>query len=364
MALRRLCVIVLILISTVSFARTPARPALPEAPAECQINAVPDPLLDTVALRKVLNEEVCLQEARNLHAKYFPNPGPSVTRTIAGLHLHGDAEVLRLGTSILGTLPLPSALARAQHCPDMICTLTMIFGSEEGALRALVIAKREGIVPTISQRVFNLLKQDFASVSAFTGAEGVIWTTSELRVMEHAFRALPPSMRRMPRMQTIARVPAGTSMGARWMKDGNDFTVAVAQPLAAEWGSRTLLHELSHHLQGISISSGPKWTRFKELSGWERDPDWERKAQQNTPLGLAFRQSFGWNARKTDACFPSEYAKKNVWEDYADSATEYLMGTPDFAFKCPSKFRYFRDHVFPGFVVKPPVMDCNSDDAN
>jgi hypothetical protein len=310
-------------------------------------------------------EPLCLDEASRLFDAQFRGPSKTnATREIAGLWLVGRPDVLEAAARIFGPMPSRAAVERARGCADPICAVARAYGSEEAALRALAMVKRDGYALSISQHLIARHREDYKDATEFASAPETLFTPAEIRRIEKTIAALPAQMRRMPRLATFVRLPPGLSIYARWVSETDSpprrYAVAFAQPTESDAQSGKIFHELAHHLQGIGMDSGQKWARFKALSGWVQDPRLLEGPFASDEDRERIVWSQGWTATRGDACFGSDYAKRNAWEDFAESAMLYLTGDPAFPAKCREKYEFMRGVVFPGYSPRPFDMSCGT----
>lgn len=320
------------------------------------------------------NDRVLLQEAKEAYKKLFPARPQLTTAKFADTNYshitfcsasdeashmkgffgkHADETWLK---TIAEKCVIPQ-----KHCVDTVCSLEKAFDSEEAALRALVIAKRNGVH-------FNLDKTKVGKVRDSIGAlyTPADWTTSDIRTIDQALEKLPPNMQKVKSLKTLTKLPrefnaegfskisekAGDVSGVAEYEKGalylgphafQDFTVLRA----------TLTHEYAHFydFQNL-VTTEDAFCRnhgFAELSGWKNTA---AEGEEEKWVHAPNAKFVGTSEFKTTRT----YAEETIYEDFAESFHAYINMPRVLKRDAPEKYRYMKEKVFEGYEYAEP---CN-----
>ncbi len=250
---------------------------------------------------------------------------PEETHTVGGKRLIGLKSEALLLEKMLGATPPRTFNNLPGTCNTIHCALTMIFGSRESALRALVIGHRDGYVISVDQEWRDKHAEDY------------IWKEDDLRQTELGMRMMPDQMRKLKSLQTISRWPPGIKPAGDEGSDELPAAYASGRRKLIRlfegtfspgpgWARATVIHEIAHHLdftcQHDHNETFHERTGFASLSGW-------RTEKIRKPGKTGELEEVDETKHHENANFPTDYASSEPWEDWAE-AVSYAITAPDY----------------------------------
>jgi hypothetical protein len=240
---------------------------------------------------------------------------PQITRTIRGRVVRGTAAELDLVTMIVrdrmadrlfpwlkGEVPAEWSTEN-RACLEVMCALKTVYRDEEIALRSLTIGLRDGYAFRVA-KVGAKSKASDPEEQDSTREKG--WDVESLREIDRALKQLPPAFK--SKRQKLSGVSLSDELEcvAKALSEG-EIQALTGSGLSGE----TFVHEMAHL---YDFARGrPKG--FTQLDGGVR---------------------------------VSEYAKKDAYEDFAESVSHYFADPSALAERAPQKYRAIRDQVFGG----------------
>lgn len=295
-----------------------------------------------------------LLEARRLYDETFPETEVS-NHSLVGISLTGTKTESAFAKRLLGLKPPLSWETKAAKCRTIRCALAAIYGNEEAALRAMVIARRHGYAVTVSQHE-NVVGPD------------AIFSIEQVREIQNLLEILPASFSGLSHLQQIVAISPETRqfIRERWKKEGKDdvafgglmdsaaktLTIPLLDSNKSMFGFRFVLaHEMGHAYDASRASSS--YTSFRDDSGFSALSQW--KAVSNVGKVTYHKDA--------NAQFCREYSTTDPGEDFADSVSCYVavsvidrkLGTRVFKDVAPQKYQWMKEHVFEGREFTPYV---------
>lgn len=253
------------------------------------------------------------------------------SRQIHGVLLEGTQEELDAAQAILSENP-PSKWASV-NCSAVRCALAQVFGSEEAALRAMVIRKKYGYTPSLSQKYSQ------------AGAEN-LWSAIQLKAISAFLEKVPAPLLSRARLKELMLFSPDLAekVGREnrlHIRPGGVYTsfdlnkpailINTAAHDTFEGMTSVFSHEFAHavdlaEVPHLSLSSG-----FDQISHWKD-----------------FEGPDGRYLKNTYSEFVEDYSASSPIEDFAD-AFSYYVTSPDILKDIdPVKYRLMRDRIFGG----------------
>ena len=320
-------------------------------------------------VRSVLDSGECggadqanLDEARAEYQSLLDPQMPVKTAQIPGgsqpsMALTGPEHDLHIGMMILGLHPPANWPAVAEGCETLVCGLGKLYGGEEGALRALNIAKRTGYVMSAASQVDHPGQRSVAVEPTQT------WSVGEIRNVDRALSRLPDNFKRMSSMKRFFRAQDG------WRYPGSPNTIGMAYSGDPQDPGRivlyegafrgngdpeeTIIHEVGHQFDFSALSRDGR--DFSDSSGFSALSLWGVRLEQATdangnPVVDASgnpRMARVWGS-DPDANFVSSYSKTSPREDFAESVSHYVREPELMKVLAPDKYDLIKTTVFNG----------------
>lgn len=277
--------------------------------APCKTQKVPsiDQMKNFITTRATGSREA------SIHGVKFKNESPALIEAFRDFTTARDSwgilEAREEQKKIQNEYSIPS------ECHKVLCAMEKIWGKE-----------------TAVKMLYIKLKHNFnTSELAFQNSDR--WNPDELDDVLIGLEDLPPYVIPVGRKnQRLTHFTRGYTLSA--YEDRSVSANAVIM-FFDHWGRKsgparqyTVFHELAHNISSRmnEMDESPEWLN---LSGWIKKGDhWEVPGP---------------------ACFASEYATENPWEDYAESVSAYRYNGKEFKTKCPAKYQHLKDKVFKGF---------------
>jgi hypothetical protein len=117
-------------------------------------------------------------------------------------------------------------------------------------------------------------------------------------------------------------------------RDSHEICIWGEELAGAEELKATLSHEIGHNVHENMMTNNP-----------ELAEKWDNLHQKSFEL-----------SQQNGSGFVSEYAKTNVYEDFADSYTAYIGDPEKLQFYNPEKYEFMRDNVFSGQEYSPRLL--------
>lgn len=154
------------------------------------------------------------------------------------------------------------------------------------------------------------------------------WTPEELKEMDQTLATLPKSfIQCSSRISKAAQISyqGGDAMGLAWPSPNDELAtdIWISQQLPEEIPG-TLVHEMTHSLQGDRPEISQEWERAF----------WKDHAPVTPPV--------------------NDYGNTNPSEDMCEAARFYWTDGPSLAKKDPKRYAFLGDKVFAGVEYKVP----------
>lgn len=293
-------------------------------------------------------DRAMLQAAHQEYDTLFPRSVARKEDFIDGIKLTGTRDEFTYLPKILGRKPVKDWPDVAKDCSTVVCALSRVFKNEESAVRALVIAKRDGYFISAGQEESPDEKEQVFSVR-------------EVRVIDRTLNDLPTDFKRLPTLKSFLRVPDGHSYSrnkraaayARPAFTFGPFEVVQGQIVTFSGtffrdersAQMTIAHEIAHHYDFTyeKLHGDPAHDAIgmKELSGFEVREDFEKDKDGNPVLVRRERPA-------KDTKFVWDYGATDAWEDFAVALEYYVYGPDRLHEVDPKKYALLKEKVFGG----------------
>jgi hypothetical protein len=207
-------------------------------------------------------------------------------------------------------------------CDKVLCALEKIWG-KEAAIKMLYIKLSTNF--NTSELAFNQSRR---------------FRDEELNDIILAFEDLPKHLRKIG----LGKNQRLTAFDGESLSQYGDekVTANAVIMLFPGWAQKSsfnrqyiLFHELSHNISSYlkKLDESPDWLDFSQ---WVRKDD-------------------DWRALEKTSCFISEYAKRNPWEDFAETLSAYRYNGQMLKMRCPEKYSFMKERVFLGIEYLDPA---------
>lgn len=291
---------------------------------------------------------IYLRKAKEKFANFFTSNEKSKVR-FQGQQYCGQSNEATYIDKLLGQKTSSSWQRQAEqkcyksegNCLDTVCSLSLAYGSQESALRALVIAKRDGYAMSLDR---STIKTN-VPVEGFRQAyEPVPWKVEEIRAADEMLAKLPAHFKNLPTLKEFHRLPKENEL--REPGEGSAFAMLGQNKIAVKYSTYTtpeiyrliLAHELMHQFDYVSEEGSLK-KPFRELMGFNQLSGWKKISS-----GAEVEE---WT-HDPKAKFARDYTAKNPSEDFADSIAYYIEYAQDLLNIDPKKYAWIKKNIFEG----------------
>jgi hypothetical protein len=211
---------------------------------------------------------------------------------------------------------------KGNDCKDVMCALEAILGK------------------TIAPKLAYMLDTYGVNGSHLMYSNADAWKVNDLNTVIKGFGDFPDFLYPFHKNKQFSRFKKGYTRG-----DGGTVANAVMEffdPFfdeSSEYKNYTVFHEFGHFLgTKLDLDDSAKWKSFSK---------WETKDGVEKP-------------QKTDN-FPSNYAKTNHAEDFAESVSTYRYNPAHLKKVAPKKYQFIKESIFMGieYTSKESCKDKN-----
>lgn len=288
--------------------------------------------------------ELFLKDAQEEHFRLFGRSNASRTKEILGKTVEGTNEELKIAEELLGKVPPQIWRTNSANCKSVICALTAVYGSEESALRALIVAKKFG---------YNLS----ADQQANSGNGEYVFTTAQMRGMHKELERLPSKVHNMNELKTY--YPLSESARKDFLEKNpllkvkqfagvffrGTKNIYMVESKSLDAFLITFVHETAHAYEDeIKKKGATTFKDFESLSGWI-----EPTRTSDGAVSSAVYDS--------KAQFVTDYAKRDSGEDFAETLANFVRAPSNLLTKANVKYDFMKNSVFDGEDYRRKELD-------
>ncbi len=274
---------------------------------------------------KCVDQEDFSDEAIARHLSSFGDE--TVTQSIQGVTITDHPRKIELLKKLLRTsffLPQVNLNEASKNCKDVSCVTRELF--QDQANNYLYLLDKYGLNLN-DKRINNTAK----------------WNDDEVKHIMKSINYIPKQLLPFESNQTIVRGSRNSTGGSTYANATMYFFDAHFDQ-TPQMQTYTLFHEVGHNIASdLDLDVAKEWTN---LSEWK--PEYKKDSKGKVKISYDGKPEISSWHHGHDHSLPSDYAKTNPKEDFAETFSAYRFNPKKLKEISPNKYEYMKKNIFQG----------------